>query len=241
MRQEHNEGHPAPAPGHSGTGEQGPDQVAPGRHSDLAVSVYQPKVTLLDTKPPTWQRIFVDCSTALDGLHEVIQAVFGWWNCHLHEFEIGGDRYGVPDPDWDFASPTVDERTTRLDAVASEGASFLDFVGADLDPAAFDPSDSSLNLANVRNTKLGRVNFVRCTQLVARYHDTMTKNMTVRLPDELAADTEALARVEGKSVNETIKDALSAAIDQRRRDPKFKQRVRQIIDEDRELLERLAK
>lgn len=76
---------------------------------------------------------------------------------------------------------------------------------------------------------------------VARYHAIMTKNMTVRLPDELAADTEALARVEGKSVNETIKDALSAAIDQRRRDPKFKQRVRQIIEEDRELLERLAK
>ncbi|HMV73454.1 MAG TPA: ribbon-helix-helix protein, CopG family [Microthrixaceae bacterium] len=69
----------------------------------------------------------------------------------------------------------------------------------------------------------------------------MTKNMTVRLPDELAADAEALARVEGKSVNETIKDALSAAIDQRRRDPKFRQRVRQIIEEDRVLLERLAK
>ena len=69
----------------------------------------------------------------------------------------------------------------------------------------------------------------------------MTKNMTVRLPDDLAADAEALARVEGKSVNETINDALSAAIDQRRRDPKFKKRVQQIIDEDRELLERLAK
>jgi hypothetical protein len=69
----------------------------------------------------------------------------------------------------------------------------------------------------------------------------MTRNMTVRLPDGLAADTEALARVEGKSVNETIKDALSAAIEQRRRDPEFKQRVQQIIDEDRELLERLAK
>ena len=69
----------------------------------------------------------------------------------------------------------------------------------------------------------------------------MTRNMTVRLPDELAADAEALARVEGKSVNETIKDALSAAIDQRRRDPKFKKRVQQIIEEDRELLERLAK
>lgn len=69
----------------------------------------------------------------------------------------------------------------------------------------------------------------------------MTKNMTVRLPDELAADTEALARVEGKSVNETIKDALTDAVDRRRSDPKFRARVRQVIREDRELLERLAK
>lgn len=69
----------------------------------------------------------------------------------------------------------------------------------------------------------------------------MTKNMTVRLPDELAADTEALARVDGKSVNETIKDALAQAVEQRRHDPEFKARIRQIIEEDRELLERLAK
>jgi hypothetical protein len=65
--------------------------------------------------------------------------------------------------------------------------------------------------------------------------------MTVRLPDELAADAEALARVEGKSVNELVKDALSDTVARRRRDPKFKARVRQIIEEDRELLERLAK
>lgn len=69
----------------------------------------------------------------------------------------------------------------------------------------------------------------------------MTKNMTVRLPDDLAADTEALARVEGKSVNETIKEALTDAVERRRKDPKFRARVRQIIEEDRELLERLAK
>lgn len=69
----------------------------------------------------------------------------------------------------------------------------------------------------------------------------MTKNMTVRLPDDLAANTEALARVEGKSVNETIKDALTDAVERRRKDPKFRARVRQIIEEDRELLERLAK
>ena len=36
----------------------------------------------------------------------------------------------------------------------------------------------------------------------------MTKNLTVRLDDELAADTEALARAEGQSLNETVKTAL---------------------------------
>lgn len=33
----------------------------------------------------------------------------------------------------------------------------------------------------------------------------MPKNLTVRLDDDLAADTAALARAEGQSVNETVK------------------------------------
>jgi hypothetical protein len=57
----------------------------------------------------------------------------------------------------------------------------------------------------------------------------------------LPADAETLARAEGKSLNETIKLALDEAVDRRRRDPEFKKRVRQIIEQDRELLERLAK
>lgn len=69
----------------------------------------------------------------------------------------------------------------------------------------------------------------------------MPKNFTVRLDDELAADTEALARAEGSSINETVKQALRDAVEARRRDPKFKARLRQIIEEDRELLERLAR
>jgi hypothetical protein len=69
----------------------------------------------------------------------------------------------------------------------------------------------------------------------------MTKNLTVRLPDELAADAEAVARAEGTSLNETIKDALTEAVDRRRKDPEFKKRLRDIVEQDRELLERLAK
>ncbi|MHB8288569.1 MAG: ribbon-helix-helix protein, CopG family [Acidimicrobiales bacterium] len=69
----------------------------------------------------------------------------------------------------------------------------------------------------------------------------MTKNLTVRLPDDIAADTEALARVEGKSLNETIQQALTEAVERRRNNPKFKARLAMIIQDDRELLERLAK
>ena len=76
---------------------------------------------------------------------------------------------------------------------------------------------------------------------VACYHDVMPKNLTVRLDSELAADAEAIARADGTSLNETIKQALSEAVQRRRRDPKFKARLRRIIEEDRELLERLAK
>lgn len=69
----------------------------------------------------------------------------------------------------------------------------------------------------------------------------MAKNLTLRLDDDTAADAEALARAEGKSLNETVKIALAEAVERRRRDPKFKARVRKIIEEDRELLERLAR
>jgi hypothetical protein len=78
--------------------------------------------------------------------------------------------------------------------------------------------------------------------LVVRwYHATMSRNFTVRLPDDVAKDAEALARAEGKSLNETVKSALIEAVERRRADPEFKKRLRRIIDDDRELLERLAK
>lgn len=69
----------------------------------------------------------------------------------------------------------------------------------------------------------------------------MTRNLTVRLDSDLAADAETVARADGTSLNEIVKVALSEAVQRRRSDPKFKARLRRIIEEDRELLERLAK
>ena len=76
--------------------------------------IYQFKVTLLDIKPAIWRRIQVpDCTLA--DLHEYIQAAFGWWNYHLHQFDIDGKRYGPPAPDdMDFGLEMIDETDVLL-------------------------------------------------------------------------------------------------------------------------------
>ncbi|MGH9268072.1 MAG: plasmid pRiA4b ORF-3 family protein [Acidimicrobiales bacterium] len=88
--------------------------------------VFQLKVTLRDTKPAVWRRVLVDGSSTLDHIHEVIQAAFGWWDYHLHDFEIDGTSYGVPDPDDDdWGVPTIDETGARLDSIAGPGSRLL--------------------------------------------------------------------------------------------------------------------
>jgi hypothetical protein len=74
----------------------------------------------------------------------------------------------------------------------------------------------------------------------ARCHDTVPKNLTVRLPDDVAALAEALARAEDESLNETVKSALVEAAKRRRNDPEFKKTLKRIIEQDRELLEHPA-
>ncbi len=65
--------------------------------------------------------------------------------------------------------------------------------------------------------------------------------MTVRLPDELADQAEAVARVRETSVNALIVGSLAAEIDKVRADKDFTARARKLLDRDKELLDRLAK
>lgn len=65
-------------------------------------TVHQLKVTIMGIKPPVWRRVVVPSRSTLAELHDVVQAAFGWWDYHLHEFDIGGVRYGTDDgEDWD--------------------------------------------------------------------------------------------------------------------------------------------
>ena len=59
-------------------------------------TLFQFKITLLESNPAIWRRIQVKNCT-LDKLHEHIQTAMGWTNSHLHQFEIKGKRYGDPE------------------------------------------------------------------------------------------------------------------------------------------------
>lgn len=69
----------------------------------------------------------------------------------------------------------------------------------------------------------------------------MTKQTTVRLPDELADAAEVVARVEGTSVNQLIVDSLAAELQRVRADRDFTGRAARLLARDKELLDRLAK
>lgn len=69
----------------------------------------------------------------------------------------------------------------------------------------------------------------------------MTKQTTVRLPEELAEEAEAVARVKGTSVNALIVESLSAEIARVRADKDFSSRADRLLKRDKELLDRLAR
>ena len=86
----------------------------------MAGRVFQLKATLVGTKPPVWRRVLVEESASLLELHDVLQAAFGWYDCHLHDFEIDGVRYGTDDGEG-WGPPPKSERHARLGAVARQG------------------------------------------------------------------------------------------------------------------------
>ncbi|MGH9071299.1 MAG: plasmid pRiA4b ORF-3 family protein [Acidimicrobiales bacterium] len=85
--------------------------------------VYQLKGTIKGTKPPIWRRLLVSDTTTLWNLHEILQVAFDWHDCHLHEFEIDGLRYGTDDGEG-WGPPPRDEYRTKLSSVTRQGSTF---------------------------------------------------------------------------------------------------------------------
>jgi hypothetical protein len=84
----------------------------------------QLRIELAEIKPAIWRRIVVPESITLARLHHVIQCVMGWHGGHLHEFEIAGERYGIPDPEFDWGDPPRSEQRIQLKTALAGMKSF---------------------------------------------------------------------------------------------------------------------
>jgi predicted transcriptional regulator len=68
----------------------------------------------------------------------------------------------------------------------------------------------------------------------------MTKITTIRIDDELKVEVDAVARADDVPASEVVRAALYRYIAERKSDPQFQARLRELLEKDREVIERLA-
>ena len=83
--------------------------------------LYQLRITLKDVSPPVWRSFVVPADITLDRLHDVIQIVMGWQDCHLHYFKFKKQVW-LEEPE---SADDEDEALTRLNELLKKSGSTL--------------------------------------------------------------------------------------------------------------------
>jgi hypothetical protein len=92
-------------------------------------SIHTIKVSLRYMKPPIWRRLQVPSTTSLAELHDIIQAAMGWYDCHLHQFEVNGVHYA--DTNHMLADTTDEARRTLAEMQAGDRLAYWYDFGDD--------------------------------------------------------------------------------------------------------------
>ncbi len=91
---------------------------------DVSATVFQIKVTLRGIRPPICRRLRVPSTLTLGQPHQALQIAMGWTNSHMHQFSVGRQHFGVPDPDDLWTAPVISERKIRLEQIAQTTSRF---------------------------------------------------------------------------------------------------------------------
>jgi predicted DNA-binding protein len=68
-----------------------------------------------------------------------------------------------------------------------------------------------------------------------------TTTTSLRLKHDLAENLAAVARAQGMTISDVVREAVGKYIAELQRDQEFKERLKKRLEEDREVLERLAR
>ncbi|MDB5086268.1 MAG: hypothetical protein JWR09_262 [Mucilaginibacter sp.] len=85
---------------------------------------FQFKIQIADIqKPRVWRRVIVSEDLTFDIFHQIIQAAFGWGNCHMYQFSKQGwasyPIYKIPE-DYDDEGMVRDSMEVKLSEVFSK-------------------------------------------------------------------------------------------------------------------------
>jgi hypothetical protein len=80
-------------------------------------SVVQIKISLQDSHPPIWRRVVIDPGCSFLELHFICQLAMGWTNSHLAEFNVEGQRIGLPDTEFELDDKLTDAASITLSEV----------------------------------------------------------------------------------------------------------------------------
>jgi hypothetical protein len=96
--------------------------------SDSFDEIATVRIELRHTDPVIWRQVEVPTSITLKVLHDIIQAVMGWFDYHLWEFAIGKQRYGLRmDDDWG-TEPRIEAAKMRLRDALKPRKTIIDYT-----------------------------------------------------------------------------------------------------------------
>ena len=105
--------------------------MSPAKTNPASVSVNEiasVRIELRHSKPLIWREVEVPTSITLKVLHDITQAVMGWFDSHLWEFTVGGNSYGLPvEEDWG-SKPRFMASKERLRDVLKPGKTVIDYT-----------------------------------------------------------------------------------------------------------------
>ena len=92
--------------------------------SDSFNEIATVRIELRHTDPLIWRQVEVPTSITLRVLHDVIQAIMGWFDYHLWEFSIDRRKYGLAmDEDWRGAPRSLATHVRLRDVLKPAGPS----------------------------------------------------------------------------------------------------------------------
>ncbi len=94
----------------------------------MTKKVYQFKVTLRGIRPPIWRRIQVYDDLTFYEFHHVLQQTMGWYDAHLHLFDIGGMHITDAETLASGWGDGKDEQTTLLNQIVRQEKQKIRYV-----------------------------------------------------------------------------------------------------------------